>query len=270
MEMNSAYWLDTNHPNYKRWKRSRELSLQRGNFVKEILSPYLNCEKLIILDLGSGEGGTTKVFDEQNTVISVDFDQTRLKTQQTDNKLRANGEKLPFAKNSFDLIIIQDVIEHVNNPEILLNEVYRVLKPSGFVYISSPNKFSFLNILSDPHWGFPFVALLKRDKIKSCFLKYFRKAEINRQGIAQLLSLNDFQILFGNDFFYKLNTKKSVKLLFENHKGIVWSGFHLAIIKTIKNLKLSTLILKIANDEISFMNKYFTPTFYFVLKKSVF
>jgi len=45
---------------------------------------------------------------------------------------------LPFKNNSFDLVIIQAVLEHVKYPKKVVNEIYRVLKKKGHVYAEVP------------------------------------------------------------------------------------------------------------------------------------
>jgi len=135
------------------------------------------------------------------------------------------------------------------------------------IYLSTPNKLSIFNFFSDPHFGLPIVSVLKRQSIKKYFLKYFRKDDYNRDDIAQLLSLKELIKLFQKDFEISLNTKFSVKELFNGNKGIVWSNFHLKFITLCKLTKLDTLLIKIANDKIGVLNKYFTPTFYIILKK---
>lgn len=49
--------------------------------------------------------------------------------------LRADAHKIPFRKNSFDLVICTEVLEHVINPEKVLKEIKRVLKPDGIAII---------------------------------------------------------------------------------------------------------------------------------------
>ena len=44
-----------------------------------------------------------------------------------------------FADASFDLVVMFHVIEHVNSPRAALEEIYRVLKPQGFLFIETPN-----------------------------------------------------------------------------------------------------------------------------------
>jgi SAM-dependent methyltransferase len=315
----STSWLDPEHPNYLRWKNARELSFERGKFVYSVINQQLQTKNLKVLDLGSGEGGTAKVFSLDNFVVSFDLSLIRLNRQkenvissETTNKhseinlrhfdpdlsgeksesnnikdfsvedsfemtaaksssilSRVNGTalQLPFSNNSFDLIIIQDVIEHLTGVGSLYNEIKRILKPGGSIYLSTPNKLSFFNFITDPHFGLPIVSVLKRQSIKKYFLKYFRTDDYHRSDIAELLSLNQVKNLFNNDFEFALNTKFSVQQLFNGDKGIVWSNFHLKLIAFCKIIKLDKLILKLSNDRPGFINKYFTPTFYLMLKR---
>ena len=49
-----------------------------------------------------------------------------------------NGENLPFLGEQFDLVVSQAVLEHVKRPRRIVNEIYRVLKHGGYVYVESP------------------------------------------------------------------------------------------------------------------------------------
>lgn len=270
--INSA-WLDKTHPNFERWQRARELSIERGKFVYSVINQINQTENLSVLDLGSGEGGTTKVFSENNFVTSFDLSLVRLKRQSENFNclLNVNGDalNLPFANKSFDLIIVQDVIEHLTNTQKFYSELKRVLKNKGIIFLSTPNKFSIFNILNDPHFGLPVVSLLKRKSIKKYFLKYFRKSDYMRSDIAQLFSLNDIQRIFQNDFNISLNSRFAVSELFKGNKGIVWSDFHLKIMGLCKTIKLDWLINKLSDDNFGIINKYFTPTYYLLLNRKL-
>ena len=264
-------WLNPEHPNFERWKRGRELAVDRGKFVKSIIEKYLTCENLTILDLGSGEGGTSVVFAEQNRVFSYDLNLIRLEGQKKYSALyyKINGDalKLSLRDNSFDVIILQDVIEHLYDPKSLINEVIRILKPGGMVYMSTPNKYSIFNFLADPHWGLPVVSILKREKIRNYFLKYFRKREFNRKDIPELLSLNDTYKYLGKNFEINLETRHSIERLLNGDKGLVWSNFHLTIIKLIRKIKVEKFLVLIANNRSGIINRYFNPTFYLTARK---
>jgi hypothetical protein len=155
----------------------------------------------------------------------------------------------------------------LDNREKLINNIYNLLDDKGMIYLSTPNKFSVINIIADPHWGVPLVSLLKRDAVRKYFLNYFRKSEMNRKDIAELLSLKNIYELFADKFEVQLFTIHSVKELFQGNKGIVWSDFHLKLLHILKKVKLDKVITKLANNRMGFINKYFTPTFYMVFIK---
>lgn len=299
MEVNKTTpaWLDPSHPNFKRWETARNLSIERGKFVRSVIEQDIKVQNLSVLDLGSGEGGTANFLSKDNFVVSFDLSLIRLQRQkenvipkessneesvtylgdrflsqqvgiETTQQKFVNGTalQLPFSDHSFDLIIIQDVIEHLNETKSFINEVKRVLKPKGIIYLSTPNKYSIFNFISDPHFGLPVVSVLKRESIKKYFLKHFRKDDLNRQDIAQLLSLTELVKLFSNNFDLQLKTKFVVKELFNGNKGIVWSDFHLKLISFCKAVKLDKLLIKISNDKKGVLSKFFTPTFYITLK----
>ncbi|MCH7964317.1 MAG: methyltransferase domain-containing protein [Bacteroidetes bacterium] len=263
-------WLDEKHPNYERWKRAREISIERGKFVRSIISKVRKCQNLKILDIGSGEGGTSEVLSEDNFVTSFDMNKIRLLRQQNSfsnfNLLCGSSSSLPFKNNSLDLIILQDVLEHLDNREELINNIYNLLNNNGMIYLSTPNKFSVINIIADPHWGVPLASLLKRESVRKYFLNYFRKSEMNRKDIAELLSLKNIYELFVDKFEVQLFIRHSVNELFKGNKGIVWSNFHLKLLHILKKVKLDKVITKLANDRIGFINRFFTPTFYMILK----
>ncbi|MBY0380748.1 MAG: methyltransferase domain-containing protein [Xanthobacteraceae bacterium] len=52
--------------------------------------------------------------------------------------LVADGHFLPFRDEMFDGVWIQAVLEHVLDPSVVVNEIYRVLKPNGIVYADTP------------------------------------------------------------------------------------------------------------------------------------
>ena len=55
------------------------------------------------------------------------------------NYMCQNAEKLPYADNSFDLIVSLETIEHLDNPDKFLLELRRVIKPDGTIILSCPN-----------------------------------------------------------------------------------------------------------------------------------
>ena len=258
------------HPNYERWQKAREISDERARFVESVLSTELNVEGLHILDIGAGEGGTSRILSKKNLVVSLEIKSERIKKISGADSLYpiiADSLRLPFKPANFNLIILQDVIEHLDNNKEFVNDLVYLLKENGVIYISTPNRYSFFNIISDPHWGMPFLSLFNRDQIKKYFLKNFRKTDYQRDDTAELLSLKEVINLFSKKFSIKICTKFSVDYLLNGGKGMVWSNFHLKIVKTVNILGLKNILIRIANDKPGMINRFFNPTFYLILKK---
>jgi len=77
----------------------------------------------------------------------------------------ADASRLPFKSESFDLVVMLEVIEHVGNEEQTIAEIHRVLKPSGKLLISTPNTglFTFLDPFNVKLWfrqRLPLIAAL--------------------------------------------------------------------------------------------------------------
>jgi len=70
----------------------------------------------------------------------------------------ALGEQLPFADATFDLLVLDQVIEHVNDQSRVLTEAFRVLKPGGAMYVACPNYLRFF----EPHYKIWFLPLMPK------------------------------------------------------------------------------------------------------------
>jgi len=61
-----------------------------------------------------------------------------------DRMMIGSSEKIPFPDESQHFILMESVLEHVYSPIQSLQEIYRVLQPGGFVYITTTNRLSML------------------------------------------------------------------------------------------------------------------------------
>jgi SAM-dependent methyltransferase len=53
-------------------------------------------------------------------------------------------QPLPFENESFDLVVTDMVVEHVEKPQEVSTELLRVLRPGGFLCVRTPNKWSYV------------------------------------------------------------------------------------------------------------------------------
>lgn len=97
--------------------------------------------RLKILDLGCGTGKNLEHFQQFGAVFGVDGAKEALQFCRqrglTQVKLADLEKKLPFADNSFDVITLLDVLEHIKEP-MVLQEVQRILKPNGLFIVTVP------------------------------------------------------------------------------------------------------------------------------------
>ena len=57
-------------------------------------------------------------------------------------------EEAEFPANQFDVATMWDVVEHLNNPSSTVDEIFRVLKPGGLIYVLTPNHDSLITLFS--------------------------------------------------------------------------------------------------------------------------
>jgi SAM-dependent methyltransferase len=110
-----------------------------------------------VLDVGCGAGtdlirfarGGAEVTGVDLTQSAIDLARQNFAQQGLTGDLRvSDGEHLPFADNSFDLVFAHGVVQYTSAPSALVAECHRVLKPGGEAVFQVYNRVSWLNLLS--------------------------------------------------------------------------------------------------------------------------
>ncbi|MCU0317112.1 MAG: methyltransferase domain-containing protein [Fimbriimonadaceae bacterium] len=94
-----------------------------------------------ILDVGSGTGALLQELQAQYQAAGVDFSPLALgysRSRGLTNLSLGNAEELPFASDSFDLVVSLDTIEHVPQDQKAVAEIFRVLAPGGTFVMNVP------------------------------------------------------------------------------------------------------------------------------------
>lgn len=137
------------------------------------------------LDLGCGNGKTLlalpQSFSELNGVDIFDILSPEAQTKVKFASADLNFEKLPFPDGSMDLVTAFQIIEHLENPFLIMREVYRVLKSRGIFMFSVPNafnlsfRFKFLFTGNMPPWTEKnhHLLFLTKDVFKKTYLEHF-------------------------------------------------------------------------------------------------
>jgi len=144
------------------WKKSEIEQFDDLNSYQELMSrPYFQylkskiCQHILALDLknkdilevGAGRSIFAVIFDNSNQVTLSDINEKLL--SQNENKFLsvvADAENLPFKDNSFDFVYAIGLIHHLPNQAKGLQELKRITKSDGRIFISEPTKWS-LNLI---------------------------------------------------------------------------------------------------------------------------
>lgn len=103
------------------------------------LSGYAALAGRVVLDVGGGPGYFADAFRAAGArYVGVDPDTGELSArgEPATGMIRASGMALPFATGALDVCYSSNVLEHVADPDRMLDEMVRVTRPGGTVFVS--------------------------------------------------------------------------------------------------------------------------------------
>lgn len=133
----SFYKSENSDDDFFQYRKYR--ALQAAKRVQKLR----NLSNLNILDIGCGYGPLLAVLSEMGArPTGIDINEKAIKfakkavgRRKGVTIFKENSENLSFHDNIFDIVFLFDVIEHVNNPYLALEQSKRVLKPEGILYV---------------------------------------------------------------------------------------------------------------------------------------
>ncbi|HET7899909.1 MAG TPA: class I SAM-dependent methyltransferase [Candidatus Nanopelagicales bacterium] len=105
----------------------------------EQIGAYSALEGATVLDVGAGPGWFRRAFEEAGArYLSIDADAGEMSAAALpqDASVLGDAMSLPFATGSVDVVFSSNVLEHVPEPERMADEMLRVAKPGGLVFLS--------------------------------------------------------------------------------------------------------------------------------------
>ncbi len=172
LESERAGWWSSD--NFDTWKNLYVSEYARGFYVLDTLGRYVagfDATGARVLDVGCGDAGVLIAFAEQGArAAGIELDEKslargRIRAEEhgVDVDLRSGvAERLPWEDGSFDLVILDNVLEHVRDRERTLQEIRRVLRPGGLLYLVTPKPFSVYSLWNDPHYDLAGLVLMPR------------------------------------------------------------------------------------------------------------
>ena len=166
--------------------------------------------ELVCLDLGASTGIMTERFAEHfKRVIALDVDRVGLSSGKHNSRhtnvdyITSDGTEMALADESVDVVICNQIYEHVDNQEGLMAEIYRVLKYDGFCYFGAGNRY----VLIEGHYFLPFLSWLPA-KLADIYMKLAGKKGLYD---VKLLSLRKLKRLTRNFWRHDYT-----RMIFEN------------------------------------------------------
>ena len=182
-------WLD------RTFYRGVEDNWDDGLFRDRILA--VAGKDVDVLDLGAGAG----IVHEMNfkgcfrRVCGVDPDERVLQNPYLDEAKVGTGERIPYPDHSFDLVIADNVLEHLAQPGLVFGEVARVLKPNGMFLFKTPNRYHYMPLIArlTPTSFHRWVNRLRGRKVEDTFPTCYRAN--SRSQIRLLSTAAGFEIV---------------------------------------------------------------------------
>jgi SAM-dependent methyltransferase len=109
----------------------------------DLIRRYAPLDNRRILDIGCGLGVYVRKFqDFSRQAYGIDIDARRVAkgAATTPGLMLGVGEHLPFRAETFDVVVLNEVIEHVTDDEATMREAMRILRPGGHIAIYAPNR----------------------------------------------------------------------------------------------------------------------------------
>lgn len=201
------------------WYRNRRM------LIADILQHYCVPRDVHIADVGCGTGllikdlaaaGYQNIVGFDNSPVAVEF----CKKRDVSNIFLSNAEHISAADASFDVVLLLDVLEHIQDENLAISEIWRILRPDGILVVTVP-AFKFLwginDVLSQHYRRYTLTALrklfLRDDEFVSLQATYFN-ALLFLPTVLFRLATHIFPISEKNEMNLRMNRNGLMNALF--------------------------------------------------------
>lgn len=168
--------------------------------IIEVLKYIKNGNK--VLEIGSGTGELCSYLSSLGFDVSgIDYSEESIKLSNSlknkfslnINFIKNNISKIEFPDNSFDIVYGDQVIGHLDDLGESLNEIYRILKPDGLLFLTTANK-----IRLDGWDLYKLITDKKYKYLQKSFFPWNFKKVITKNGFSFIYGYGDMLFLFRN------------------------------------------------------------------------
>jgi SAM-dependent methyltransferase len=128
------------------------------NSIYRAIQENLHCFRGTLLDIGCGYMPYKELLHEHPSNVDkyIGLDLENNKIYQTQPDLTWDGRRIPLADCSVDCAIATELFEHCSKPELVMKEIWRVLKPEGTLFFTVPFLWPLHDVPHDEYRYTPF------------------------------------------------------------------------------------------------------------------
>ena len=167
---------------------------------------------MVVLDLGAGAGRVKQMNfrGAAHKVLGLDPDPRVKDNPYLDEAHVGTSDHLPFPDECIDLVVCDNVIEHLERPESTLSEVARVLRPGGRFIAKTPNRAHYMPIIAQltPLKFHQYVNRLRGRRTEDTFPTRYRmntRSAIRRYAERSGLEVDSIRLIEGRPEYLRFN-----------------------------------------------------------------
>jgi SAM-dependent methyltransferase len=187
-------YIDAVDPNHIRQDLYREKTFIRTMAHLSTLSELRKSKTVAVLDIGCASGAFLNSVNREFGWQGIGLEPSKWMCDYGRNTygldLRSTFFSADlFTYNSFDLVTLWDVIEHISEPNIIFSDIAKILKTHGLLVINIPNSNSIVARFLGKHWPF----------LLAVHIHYFTP-----KSLAQILDKHGFELIESKPYFQSL------------------------------------------------------------------
>lgn len=220
-----------NQGSYDMWQ------FERGAATIQNYAPFASPEEMFygktILDVGCGAGGKAVYYATLGAEKVIGIDIVKKYKEQAENLAKRQNVKnfefilcdaadTKFDSESFDTVILNDSMEHVRQPDRVLAEMQRILKPNGRVYINFPPYYHPYGAHVSDAIGIPWVHLFFSE---NTLIQAYKDLAAKRPDGAERIRFRISVDAAGKEYFSyinKMTIRRLQKILSSQNLSLVY------------------------------------------------